>query len=136
MTTIEEGQKLRRKITRVPRRGDAATASESSRTGLKTVILVWVGHMKANGETAAQCARVLGVAPCYFAAWRNSKLASDGPVELPLELRVEPLTRELVPIEVPPSIQLTAGVVFVTPKGYRVEGLNLEQAYALLVEFV
>jgi len=37
---------------------------------------------------------------------------------------------------VPPSIELTAGVVFVTPKGYRVEGLNLEQAFALLQEYV
>lgn len=133
MTTIEEGQKLRRKITRVPRRGDGKRVFP---TRLKIAILVWIGHMKADGETEAQCARVLGLAPCYFAAWRNSKLVSDVPVEFPLEVRVEPLTRELVPIEVPPSIQLTAGVVFVTPKGYRVEGLNLEQAYALLVEFV
>jgi hypothetical protein len=133
MTTIEEGQKLRRKITRVPRRGDGKRVFPRR---LKAAILVWVGHMTAEGSTEAHCARVLGLAPCYFAAWRNAKLAREGLVEVPLELRVEPLTRELVPIEVPPSIELTAGVVFVTPKGYRVEGLNLEQAFALLRELV
>src|ERR1041385_8385017 len=133
MTTIEEGQKLRRKISRVPRRGDGKRVFP---TRLKAAILVWVGHMTAEGSTEAHCARVLGLASCYFAAWRNAKLASAGLVEVPLGLRVEPLTRELVPIEVPPSIELTAGVVFVTPKGYRLEGLNLEQGFALLREFV
>lgn len=133
MTTIEEGQKLRRKITRLPRRGDGKRVFS---TRLKVGILVWVGHMKAEGATEAHCARLLGLTPCYFTAWRNARLTSDAPVEFPLAMRVEPLTRELVSIEVPPSIELTAGVVFVTPKGYRVEGLNLEQAFALLQEYV
>jgi hypothetical protein len=133
MTTIEDGQKLRCKINRLPRRGDGKRVFS---TRLKVAILVWVGHMKAEGATEAHCARLLGLTPCYFTAWRNARLASDAPVEFPLALRVEPLTRELVPIEVPPSIELTAGVVFVTPKGYRVEGLNLEQAFALLQEYV
>jgi hypothetical protein len=44
------------------------------------------------------------------------------------------VSKELVPITVPAGIELTSGVVVVTPSGCRVEGLNLEQAYALLRE--
>jgi hypothetical protein len=132
MTTIEDGQRLRRKINRLPRRGDNKRVFSAS---LKAAILVWIGHMKSEGATEAHCARLLGLTPCYFWAWRNARLASDRPVGVPLA-SVEPLTRELVPIKVPPSIELTTGVVFVTPHGFRVEGLNLEQAFALLQEFV
>jgi len=133
MTTIEQGQRLRRKIMRCARR---ASGKRVFATKLKLEILVWVNHMKAEGATEAHCGRLLGLTPCYFTAWRHAKLDDATPTEFPLVMRVEPLTRELVPIEVPPSIELTAGVVLVTPKGYRVEGLNLEQAFALLQEFV
>lgn len=52
-----------------------------------------------------------------------------------MELTVPVIDKELVPIQIPAGIELTSGVVVVTPNGCRVEGLNLEQAYALLREF-
>jgi hypothetical protein len=45
------------------------------------------------------------------------------------------VSKELVPIEVSPSILIAPGLVFATPRGFRVEGLTLEQAYALLREY-
>lgn len=93
----------------------------------------------------AECGRELGLAASYFTAWRHAIGATETvsesvkemvPFTLPLEMLVEPVSRELVPIEMPASIQVGTGLVFVTPSGYRVEGLNLEQAYALLREFV
>ena len=57
-------------------------------------------------------------------------------MKVPMELTVPPVEKDLVPIVIPAGIELTGGVVFVTPNGCRVERLNLEQAYALLREFV
>lgn len=76
---------------------------------------------------------MLGLAAPQFNAWRSRQALV--PFELPLELKVESVSRELVPIEVPPGIEMTIGVVFVSPTGHRVEGLNLAQAFALLREF-
>jgi hypothetical protein len=49
-------------------------------------------------------------------------------IEMPMELTVPLVGKELVPIHIPAGIELTGGVVFVAPSGCRVEGLNLEQA--------
>jgi hypothetical protein len=47
------------------------------------------------------------------------------------------VSKALVPVEVTPSlVQLGAGLSLVTPRGFRVEGLSVEQAFALLREFV
>jgi hypothetical protein len=56
-------------------------------------------------------------------------------MEVSMELTVPPVEKHLVPIVIPAGIELTDGVVFVTPNGCRVAGLNLEQAYALLREY-
>lgn len=69
-----------------------------------------------------------------FNGWRTA-MQTPPPFDLPMDWRVEPISRELVPIEIPAGIELTSGVAVVSPQGYRVEGLNLEQAYALLREF-
>jgi hypothetical protein len=39
-----------------------------------------------------------------------------------------------VPIQIRAGIELTSGVAVTSPRGYRVEGLNLEEADALLRE--
>jgi hypothetical protein len=57
------------------------------------------------------------------------------PFEVPLELSVEPVSKDLIPIEVPRSILMAPGLALTTPRGFRIEGLTLEQAYALLREY-
>lgn len=100
---------------------------------LKGRILDWIDRARASGLCDADCSRLIGLPAPQFNAWRSQQALVR--CELPLELTVEPVSRELVPIEVPPGIELTTGVVFVAPSGYRVEGLNLAQAFALIREF-
>jgi hypothetical protein len=71
------------------------------------------------------------VSPTSVASWRRTEPTTIEPSE---ESPIERAPKALVPIEVMPSPD--HGVVsLVTPRGYRVEGLSLEQAAALLREF-
>jgi hypothetical protein len=129
MTIQNEAKKIRRSIPRLK-------AGEKRRftPKLRARILDWIDRAKADGLRDADCSRLLGIAATQFNAWRSSSQAIV-PFELPMDWRVEPITRDLVPIQIPAGIELTSGVVVVSPRGFRVEGLNLEQAYALLREF-
>jgi len=128
MTIEEESKRIRRCIPKLKAGHKRVFASK-----LRTRILDWVDRAKATGLRDADCTRLLGVAAPQFNAWRSR--SAMVPFELGMDWTVEPISRDLVPIEVPAGIELTAGVVVVSPTGYRVEGLNLEQAYALLREF-
>jgi hypothetical protein len=128
MTIEEESKRIRRAIPRM-------TPGQKRRfkPALRARILDWIDRAKASGLREADCSRLIGLPAPQFNAWRarHDQLA----FELPLELKIERVDRDLVPIEVPPGIELTVGVVFVSPSGCRVEGLNLGQAYALLREY-
>lgn len=84
----------------------------------------------------------IGVSRKAVAAWRRDEppiTTTDVAVD-PLGgvpgLSVEPESKALVPVEVTLSpVQLGTGLSLVTPRGYRVEGLSVEQAFALLREF-
>jgi hypothetical protein len=80
----------------------------------------------------ADCSRLLGLPAPQFNAWRPHReiIAPD----LPKNWRIEPASTDLVPITIPAGIEVISGVVLVSPHGYRVEGLNFAQAYALLRE--
>ena len=101
---------------------------------LRARIVSWVDRAKAEGLRDADCSRLLGLAVTQFNSWRSTSEAVV-PFELPMDWRIEPLSRDLVPIQIPAGIELTSGVTVISPRGFRVEGLNLEQAYALLCEF-
>jgi len=111
---------------------------------LRERIIKFVELAKAAGINEADCCKSIGVSPTSVRSWRRAEdrelppeAAVEPPFEVPLELSVEPLSKELVPIEVTPSpIQLGGGLSLVTPRGFRVEGLSLEQAFALVREFV
>ena len=88
------------------------------------------------------CCEAIGVSRQSLAKWRRdveraAPAATEPQFEVPLELSAQPLSKELVPIEVTPSpVQLGAGLSLVSPRGFRVEGLSLEQAFSLLREFL
>jgi hypothetical protein len=128
MTIQDEAKKVRRSISKL-------TAGKKRRfsPALRGRILDWIDRAKADGLRDADCSRLLGVAATQFNAWRP--IAPTVPFELPMDWRVEPINRDLVPIQIPAGIELTTGVAVTSPRGFRVEGLNLEQAYALLREF-
>lgn len=129
MTIQEEAKKLRRRIPKfVP--GQKRRFSKQ----LRADVVNWIDRAKAEGVREAECSRLIGLAAPMFNGWRTA-MQTPPPFDLPMDWRVEPISRELVPIEIPAGIELTSGVAVVSPQGYRVEGLNLEQAYALLREF-
>ncbi len=126
MTIEDEAKQLRRRIPRM-RPGQKRKFALK----LRERILAWIGRAHAEGLRDADCSRLLGLPAPQFNAWRQRTV----PFEMPMELTVPVIDKELVPIQIPAGIELTSGVVVVTPNGCRVEGLNLEQAYALLREF-
>ena len=111
---------------------------------LRERIIRFVELAKAAGINEADCCKSIGVSPTSVRSWRRAEdrerppeAALKPPFETQLEISVEPLSKELVPVEVTPSpIQLGGGLSLVTSRGIRVEGLSLEQAFALLREFV
>ena len=112
---------------------------------LRRRIVEFVDLAKAAGMSEAACCKSIGVSPTSIATWRRAARQAESseepepsvPFDVPLELSTEPISKDLVPIEVTPSpIQLGGGLSLVTPRGYRVEGLSLEQAFALVREFL
>ena len=127
MTIEEEAKLIRRRIPRM-----IPGKKRIFETKLRHRILEWIGRAHAEGLRDADCGRMLGLPASQFNSWRQRPMS----IEMPMELTVPLVEKDLVPIAIPAGLELTGGVVFVTPNGCRVEGLNLEQAYALLREFV
>ena len=80
----------------------------------------------------ADCSQAIGVPQHRFAMWREAE-----PAQPVVEAaNAEPaLATALVPVQIPSTIQVGLGLTFVSPRGCRIEGLNLEQAFVLLREF-
>jgi transposase-like protein len=140
MNVVSEERLIRRWVDQLRPFGRGRTYTPK----LRERIIKFVELAKAAGINEADCCKSIGVSPTSVRSWRRSEdrelppeAAVDAPFETPLELSVEPLSKELVPIEVTPSpLQLGGGLSLVTPRGIRIEGLSLEQAFALLREFV
>lgn len=128
MTIEDEAKQIRRRIPRM-----TPGQKRKFEPRLRERVLEWVGRAHAEGLRDADCSRLLGLPASQFNSWRACRSIV---MQMPMELTVPPVEKDLVPIIIPAGIELTGGVVFVTPNGCRVEGLNLEQAYALLREFV
>src|SRR5690606_34448380 len=117
MTIQEEAKKIRRCIPALK-----PGQKRRFKAGLRARILSWVDRAKAEGLRDADCSRLLGLAATQFNAWRTTATAKgEVPFEVPMDWRVEPINRELVPIQIPAGIELTSGVVVISPGGYRVE---------------
>jgi hypothetical protein len=81
------------------------------------------------------CSSALGIPQHRFEMWREYEIrdarrakAKDPPSE----------SVSLVPVEAPSEpapLRVGLGLAFVSPHGYRIEGLTYEQAFALLKEF-
>lgn len=145
MTVASEEKLIRRWVERLQPFGRGRTYTPA----LRQRILDYVDLAKAAGLGEVESCKAIGVSPTSLRAWRRAARAADGadattPFDLPdpvaPEEDVVPTTspsKALVPVEVTPStIQLGGGLSFVTPYGFRVEGLSLDQAAALLREFL
>jgi hypothetical protein len=120
MTLAEEGNRLRLEIVRL---GDAAKRQYPEE--LKTKVLDWVARSRQSGLTEGACAELLDMPRQRFVAWRSWR-ASVGKAP----------SRKFVPVEVREEVPKPfAAVSFVTPNGYRVEGLTIAEAIAILRAF-
>ena len=135
MTLSNEAKLIRRWIEQErPGRGRKYTPA------LRQRILAFVEESKRTGMSVREISETIGVSRDTIVGWRGSEPASPAeaaavPFEVPVDLAVEPVSRALVPVEVTPStVQLGGGLALVTPSGFRVEGLSLEQAFALVRE--
>lgn len=135
MTVSNEAKLIRRWIEQErPGRGRKYSRA------LRQRILAFVEDSKRAGMSVREISEAIGVSRDTIVGWRSTEptTTSEGtvPFEVPLELAVEPVSKALVPVEVTPStVQLGGALALVTPSGYRVEGLSLEQAFALVQEF-
>jgi hypothetical protein len=137
MTLNNEAKLIRRSVEQL-RPGKGRKYSPA----LRQRILGWVERAKEAGMLESECSEAIGVPQHRFELWREAERTGEPaegtamvPFELPLELAVEPVSKDLIPIEVSPSIMIAPGLAFSTPRGFRIEGLTLEQAFALLREY-
>ena len=76
----------------------------------------------------SECARVLGVKSYRFVMWRRE----EAPLAVPDVPTSESLA--LVPVELTesPIASISGGITVVSPTGYRVEGLTIDQVVDVL----
>lgn len=130
MTPFDEGKLLRREVAKL-----RADKRQRYPEALRRRILNWVDRATDEGTKEHECAKAIGVKTWRFTMWRRRE-AREEEQELRAidEERVENDEAEplaLVPVEVP-SFDGMSGLVVVSPSGYRVEGLSIDQVVTLL----
>jgi hypothetical protein len=121
MTILDEGRRIASEVAKL--RPDKRRRYTDE---LRGRILDWVDRATRGGITEPECSKLLRVKTWRFVTWRRALAREAGDAPAPLAL---------VPITVTPSpAAAPSAVAFVTPSGYRLEGLTLAQAVALLQE--
>jgi hypothetical protein len=119
MTLAEEAKQLRTEVGKL--RPDKRRRYSAD---LRRRLLDWVARAEVSGMPIYECSRMLGIKTWRFQMWRESdRRAAEREKVL-----------ALVPVEMP--LVPSSSVVLMTPSGYRVEGLTVEQVVALLRELV
>jgi hypothetical protein len=119
MTILDEAKQLRAEVAKL--RPDKRRRYPDD---LRRRILSWVGRAVAAGQVESECSKAIGVKTWRFTMWRRLEATTP-------RSDCEPLA--LVPITVP-GMSISSQLSVVSPSGYRVEGLSLEQVATLLRE--
>jgi hypothetical protein len=114
MTIAEQGQRLRAEILRM-RIGQARRYEAAQRHR----ILDWVDRAGRSGVSERECAHQLGIPQARFAYWRARHASEQEPQLVPVEIRES-------------ESHAIASYAIVSPSGFRVEGLTIDQTVALL----
>ena len=122
MTLAEEGNRLRLEIVRL---GDPAKRQYPEE--LRKKILDWVARSRDAGSNERECADILDISRQRFITWRSWRQPG---------VRQPRATKALVAVEVRPDATAPLGpLAFVTPGGFRVEGLTIGEAMSMLRAF-
>jgi hypothetical protein len=115
MKLSDETKQLRAEVAALhPGRGRKYPAE------LRWRILGWVDRELAAGSHEAACGLALGIPSHRFEEWRRRERERDA----------DAVSATLVPVEV--SGALAAPLTLTTPSGFRIEGLTLADAIAIL----
>ena len=115
MTLADEANKLRIEIVRL-----GAAHGRRYPSGMKELILAWIDRAKQEGMTVADATRKLGVSSKQLSTWRAVIRAEQSKALVPVQV-VEPMSSD--------------GIAFVSPSGFRIEGLTISQAIELMRAF-
>lgn len=126
MTILDEAKQLRSEIAKL--RPDKRRRYPEE---LRQRILAWVARAAGAGQLESDCSKAIGVKTWRFTMWRRLEASDLARGREPRGPGGEPLA--LVPIEVP-MMPGSDGLSVVSPSGYRVEGLSLQQVATLLRE--
>src|SRR5688500_3942804 len=114
MGIADEASRLRVEVIRL----GTATGRRYSSRNLRQRILRWVERAKRSGMSERDCSERLGIPQRQFHRWRVAEGAPE---------------QALVPVEVASDESRNEGsIAFVSPNGYRIEGLTIGQAIVLL----
>jgi len=108
----KEAEKLRFELDRISTRRGRCVPPE-----LKQRISAWITSQRASGRSAREIASELGIAPGTAFRWSSDR-------------RV----RAMVPVRVVADVVVERKHAVVSPLGFRVESLSLEEAARLLRE--
>lgn len=116
MASRREAENLRRELDSVPvRRGTCF------RRDLKQRAAKWIAERRAGGESVDAIAAELGLAPGTVLRWSNGEAGSGRKLA----------ERRMAPVKVVPEPS-SQSLSIVSPAGFRIEGLSLAEATALL----
>lgn len=142
MTFLDEAKQIRNEVAKL--RPDKRRRYPEE---LRRRILNWVERATDAGQFEHECSKLIGVKAWRFTQWRRLETrmaqaeAAARTAKAEPEVRtatVEERTAEAEPLALVPiavsGLAMGSAISFVAPSGYRVEGLSLEQAAALLRE--
>jgi transposase len=107
----DEAGFLRRELDRIGTRRGRCVPPE-----LRARAAAWLRARRAEGRSVVELAAELGVAAGTVLRWSNEGV------------------RAIVPVKVVPDMSPTAQVAVVSPSGFRIEGITLEDAVRVLRE--
>ena len=110
-----EAEKLRRELETVTSRQGPCFPRD-----LKERVARWIVEQRASGVTAAELATTLGLAAGTVLRWSRDIGAAPA------------RSRALVPVVVVPDAGAARTVSVVSPSGFRIEGVSIAEAAALL----
>jgi transposase len=117
-------REARRALQGLGARGQTARVPQR----VRRAVLAYVDAARDEGQAWGQIAEALGLSESALRRWRADDEGRDGVALLPVEM----IADEAPVVAAWPTRGIGGALTLVSPRGYRVEGLGVEQLAALL----